>query len=198
VAQVARHITAQAVFEKAVVLDEFLRRSGLGHNPAAVRVSPAAGETLTSQSGTVPDFPHIGVLALNPHGEEFSLGEERRIAAGVALARKAGINAVGPIPADAAVAGAGIHHRDTKTQRGLGVQAGLSPFEGFVAMYHDQGMIPAKLLGRDAGVNVTLGLGRIRTSPLHGVAFDIAGRGIASAGSMIAAIRLARKLASAC
>jgi 4-hydroxythreonine-4-phosphate dehydrogenase len=61
-------------------------------------------------------------------------------------------------------------------------------------MYHDQAMIPAKLLGRDQGVNLTLGLGHIRTSPLHGVAFDIAGKGIASPGSMLAAMRLAQRL----
>jgi 4-hydroxythreonine-4-phosphate dehydrogenase len=67
------------------------------------------------------------------------------------------------------------------------------PFDGYIAMYHDQAMIPAKLLGRDRGVNMTLGLGRIRTSPLHGVAFDIAGQGRASPGSMAAAIRLARR-----
>ena len=64
-------------------------------------------------------------------------------------------------------------------------------------MYHDQAMIPAKLLGRDEGVNATLGLGRIRTSPLHGVAFDIAGKGVASPGSMLAAINLALRLARA-
>jgi 4-hydroxythreonine-4-phosphate dehydrogenase len=71
------------------------------------------------------------------------------------------------------------------------------PFDGYVAMYHDQAMIPAKLLGRDRGVNLTLGLGRIRTSPLHGVAFDIAGQGSASPGSMLAAIRLAHRLCRA-
>ena len=61
-------------------------------------------------------------------------------------------------------------------------------------MYHDQAMIPAKLLARGAGVTVTLGLGYVRTSPLHGVAFDIAGRGVASPASMLAAIRLAERL----
>jgi len=61
-------------------------------------------------------------------------------------------------------------------------------------MYHDQAMIPAKLLGRNQGVNLTLGLNCIRTSPLHGVAFDIAGKEVASAGSMLAAIKLALRL----
>jgi len=62
-------------------------------------------------------------------------------------------------------------------------------------MYHDQAMIPAKLLGRDLGVNVTLGLPYVRTSPLHGTAFDIAGKGIARPGSMLSAICLALHLA---
>ena len=152
-ARVSRHITAAAVAQKTGLLDRFLRDTGVRR-------------------------PRICVMAFNPHAREFSLGEEKRIADGVARAREAGIDAIGPVPADAAVA---------SVTRPI-------PFDGFVAMYHDQAMIPAKLLGRDRGVNVTLGLGRVRTSPLHGVAFDIAGRGIASAGSMLAAIRLARRL----
>lgn len=162
-ARVSRHITAAAVAEKAEMLDRFLRDSGLKR-------------------------PRICVMAFNPHGTEFSLGEEERIAAGVARARKAGINAVGPVPSDAAVSSV------SATRPLDSLTPGPLSFDGFVAMYHDQAMIPAKLLGRDRGVNVTLGLGRIRTSPLHGVAFDIAGRGIASPGSMISAIRLAQRL----
>jgi 4-hydroxythreonine-4-phosphate dehydrogenase len=162
-ARVSRHITAAAVAEKTGLLNRFLRDSGVTR-------------------------PRICVMAFNPHAAEFSLGEEKRIAAGIAFARKAGINAVGPIPADAAIAT-------------LSSTRSLTPFlpsslhfDGFVAMYHDQAMIPAKAFGRDEGVNLTLGLGRIRTSPLHGVAFDIAGKGIASPGSMLAAIRLAQHL----
>ncbi len=147
-ARVARHVTATAVVEKTTLLDEFLRIEG---NPE----------------------PRIGVMALNPHGEEFSLGEEARIADGILRARRRGIDVAGPFPADTLVGRAG--------------------FDGLVAMYHDQAMIPAKLSG--GGVNVTLGLGRIRTSPLHGTAFDIAGRGQARLDSMIAAIRLARRIA---
>ncbi|MFO7675093.1 MAG: 4-hydroxythreonine-4-phosphate dehydrogenase PdxA [bacterium] len=148
-ADVPGAITAGAVFEKAVLLEEFLRRE-------------------------LRRRPRIGVLALNPHGAEFGRGEERRIAAGVARARRAGVDAAGPVCADA-------------------VGPWLGRVDGWVAMYHDQAMIPAKLLG--PGVNVTLGLGAVRTSPLHGTAFDIAGRGIADPGSMVAAIRLARRLA---
>ena len=158
-ARVSRHITAAAMAEKTGLLDRFLRDSGVTR-------------------------PRICVMAFNPHAAEFSLGEEKRIAAGVALARKAGINAVGPIPADAAVARAVAPRPSPLAPR----------FDGHVAIYHDQAMIPAKLLGRGSGVNVTLGLGRIRTSPLHGVAFDIAGKGIASPESMLAAIRLAQRL----
>jgi 4-hydroxythreonine-4-phosphate dehydrogenase len=163
-ARVGPHITAVAVAEKAELLYCFLRDTGVTR-------------------------PRICVMAFNPHGAEFSLGEEKRIAAGVALARKAGIDAVGPIPADAAIASVSVTRPlDHWTTRSL------PRFDGYVAMYHDQAMIPAKLLGRDQGVNLTLGLGRIRTSPLHGVAFDIAGQGIASPGSMLAAIRLAQRL----
>jgi 4-hydroxythreonine-4-phosphate dehydrogenase len=158
-ARVSRHISAAAVAEKADLLNRFLRDTGVKR-------------------------PRICVMAFNPHGAEFSLGEEERIAAGIALARKAGISASGPVSADAAVARAVAPRPSPLAPR----------FDGFVAMYHDQAMIPAKLLGRDQGVNLALGLGRIRTSPLHGVAFDIAGQGIASPGSMLSAIRLAQRL----
>jgi len=163
-ARVSRHITAAAVAEKTELLNQFLRDTGVKR-------------------------PRVCVMAFNPHGAEFSLGEEKRIAAGVARARKAGINAVGPTPADAAVAGLSR----VRPSSFVLCPSDL-PFDGYVAMYHDQAMIPAKLLGRDQGVNLTLGLGRIRTSPLHGVAFDIAGQGIASPGSMLSAIRLAQRL----
>jgi 4-hydroxythreonine-4-phosphate dehydrogenase len=163
-ARVSRHVTAAAVAEKAELLSQFLRDAGVKR-------------------------PRICVMAFNPHAAEFSLGEEERIGAGVARARKAGINATGPVPADASVSG-------LSRVRPLSFVLCPSdlPFDGYVAMYHDQAMIPAKLLGRDRGVNLTLGLGHIRTSPLHGVAFDIAGKGSASPGSMLAAIRLAQRL----
>jgi 4-hydroxythreonine-4-phosphate dehydrogenase len=163
-ARVSRHITSAVVAEKVDLLNKFLRDTGVKR-------------------------PRICVMAFNPHGVEFSLGEEERIGAGVARARKAGINAVGPIPADAAIAGLSRVRPSSFV-----LCPSDSPFDGYVAMYHDQAMMPAKLLGGGQGVNLTLGLGRIRTSPLHGVAFDIAGRGIASPGSMVAAIRLAQRL----
>jgi 4-hydroxythreonine-4-phosphate dehydrogenase len=150
IAKVPGQITAQAVLEKILLLNEFLQLEGKSQ-------------------------PKIGVLALNPHGEEFSLGEERQIRQALGEAQQRLVNAIGPLPADS-------------------VFARRSDFDGFVAMYHDQAMIPAKLLARGVGVNVTLGLGKIRTSPLHGVAFDIAGKGMANPSSMVAAIRLARRL----
>ena len=128
--------------------------------------------------------PVIGVCGLNPHAGEgglFGDEEQRLIAPAIRVAREhAGLDVRGPFPADtifnAAIAG---------------------KFDVVVAMYHDQGLIPVKLLARDEAVNVTVGLPTIRTSPDHGTAFDIAGRNRANAGSMKAAIRLAAQLASA-
>jgi 4-hydroxythreonine-4-phosphate dehydrogenase len=184
---VSRHITPDAVLEKIRLLDAFLRQEAASRKPQTVSHGrPALSPSLPL---SLDPSPGICVLAFNPHAYEFSRGEENWIAQAVALARKQGIDAEGPIPADAALA---------KVGQSSGLSFGLctlsSPFSGYVAMYHDQAMIPAKLLGRDSGVNVTLGLGRVRTSPLHGVAFDIAGKGIAKPGSMLAAIRLARRL----
>jgi len=72
--------------------------------------------------------------------------------------------------------------------------AHVGEFDVVVAMYHDQGLIPVKYLGMEQGVNVTLGLPLVRTSPDHGTAFDIAGQGVANAASLIAAVRMARQL----
>jgi 4-hydroxythreonine-4-phosphate dehydrogenase len=119
--------------------------------------------------------PALGVLSLNPHSFEFSAGEEEKIAKAINQANRFGIKAVGPFPADT-------------------INELMNKFDGLVAMYHDQGMIPMKLLARDQGVNVTLGLPYPRTSPLHGCAFDIAGKGIANPSSMQKAIELCLKL----
>lgn len=121
--------------------------------------------------------PRVAVCGLNPHaGEGGLLGdeEERLITPAIEHAQHVGIEVSGPYPADTIFNAA---------------RAGR--FDLVVAMYHDQGLIPLKLLGRDESVNVTLGLPVIRTSPDHGTAFDIAGRGIAEAGSMRAALKLA-------
>jgi 4-phospho-D-threonate 3-dehydrogenase / 4-phospho-D-erythronate 3-dehydrogenase len=121
--------------------------------------------------------PRIAVAGLNPHaGEHGILGEEdeRFIRPAVAQARSRGIDADGPLSAD------------TLFPRAAAGQADL-----VVAMYHDQGHIPVKLLGRGEGVAVTLGLPFLRMSPDHGAAFDIAGQGVARPESMTAAIRAA-------
>ena len=121
--------------------------------------------------------PIIGILALNPHsGDCGLLGKEeiKTITPAIKQLNKMKIKAAGPIPGDSAFV------TDTKDR-----------YDGFIAMYHDQGMIPAKMRGIDCLVNITLGLPIIRTSPGHGVAYDIAGKGKASACSMIRAINQA-------
>jgi 4-hydroxythreonine-4-phosphate dehydrogenase len=141
----------------------------------------------------VEDFaiasPRIGVLGLNPHaGEQGLLGDEEIEVIAPALddlrawARERGlpVTFVGPLPADAGFP----RHR-------------AGELDGLIAMYHDQGLGPFKLLHFQDGVNVTLGLPFVRTSPDHGTARDIAGRGIADPSSMIAAVELARRLAAA-
>jgi 4-hydroxythreonine-4-phosphate dehydrogenase len=130
--------------------------------------------------------PKIGVAGLNPHAGEGGLfGSEERdiIAPAIAAARAEGIDADGP------------HAPDTVFMRARAKRQGAGEFDVVIAMYHDQGLIPVKYLGVEKGVNVTLGLPLVRTSPDHGTAFDIAGKGAADASSLIEAIRMARALA---
>ena len=124
--------------------------------------------------------PTIGVLGLNPHaGEGGRIGEEEYIiSAAIKSANERKIYAVGPLVPDVAF----LPEKRRK-------------FDAYLAMYHDQGLIPLKTIGFRRGVNITLGLPIPRTSPDHGTAFDIAGRGIASSRSFIAALRLAVILA---
>jgi 4-hydroxythreonine-4-phosphate dehydrogenase len=122
--------------------------------------------------------PRIAVAGLNPHaGEEGLFGDEERlvIAPAIAAARAEGIDAQGPFAPDTVF-----------------MRARRGEFDLVVAMTHDHGLIPVKYLGVEQGVNVTLGLPFVRTSPDHGTAFDIAGRGVADASSLIAAITWAR------
>ena len=124
--------------------------------------------------------PSIGVAALNPHGGEGGdLGEEEKLLISPAIEgiRREGIDAQGPFPSDT-----------------LFSPYFLSRFDAILAMYHDQGLIPVKLIGFGCSVNITLGLPIIRTSPDHGVALDIAGQGKADPSSMIEAIRVARQM----
>ncbi len=128
--------------------------------------------------------PRVGVLALNPHAGEHGLfGDEeaRVIVPAIQQARAEGIDASGPLVPDTAFTW-------------LSARPGRPPFDAYVAMYHDQGLIPFKMVAFDTGVNVTLGLPLIRTSPDHGTAFDLAWQGKASPESLFSAIRLAARM----
>jgi len=125
--------------------------------------------------------PRIAVCGLNPHAGErglFGSDEERVIQPAIELARRQGIDVHGPFSGDT-----------------IFISAVSGKWDLVVAMYHDQGLIPLKLVARDEAVNCTVGLPFIRTSPDHGTAFDIAGRSPADPGSMRAAIELAVRLA---
>jgi 4-hydroxythreonine-4-phosphate dehydrogenase len=127
--------------------------------------------------------PRLAVAGLNPHaGEEGTLGEEDRaiVAPAVARLKADGIDVRGPLPADS------LFH-----------QRARASYDAALCMYHDQALIPIKTLAFDHAVNVTLGLPFVRTSPDHGTAFDIAGTGTADATSLVAALRLAARLAMA-
>lgn len=127
------------------------------------------------------DAPRLAVAGLNPHaGEDGAIGLEDRdiIHPATMRLRKDGIDAFGPLPADT------MFH-----------DAARKRYDVAICMYHDQGLIPAKALGFDDSVNVTLGLPFIRTSPDHGTAFGIAGQGIANPSSLIAALTMAAQIA---
>jgi len=133
------------------------------------------------RSLTLRRKPHIVVCALNPHSGEgglFGCEEERIIAPAVRKAESMGIDVDGPVSPDTAF----LPERMAST-------------DAYVVMYHDQGLIPFKMLAFDRGVNITLGLPIIRTSPDHGTAFDIAWKGAASAASFMQSIRVAVRLA---
>jgi 4-hydroxythreonine-4-phosphate dehydrogenase len=129
--------------------------------------------------------PRIAVAGLNPHAGEGGLfGDEegRLIEPAIAQARAAGIDASGP------------YAPDTVFMRARRASGHAGEFDLVVAMTHDHGLIPVKYLGVERGVNVTLGLPIVRTSPDHGTAFDIAGRGVADPASLLAALGMAREL----
>jgi len=126
--------------------------------------------------------PRVGVSALNPHASDgglFGDEEQKLIAPAVALAQAEGVEVSGPWPSDT-----------------LFVRAHKGAFDGIVAMYHDQGHIALKLLGGLRAVNISAGLPIIRTSVAHGTAYDIAGKGVADATSLIEAVRVAGRLAT--
>jgi 4-hydroxythreonine-4-phosphate dehydrogenase len=149
--------------------------------PGLVERTVRRGHDALVRAGT-PN-PKIGVCGINPHAGEgglFGYGEEeQKIIPAVEVLKADGIDVHGPLPADTAF-----------------FLAGRGDYDLIVAMYHDQGHGPVKVLGIEAGVNITVGLPVIRTSVDHGTAFDIAGKGIAEHGSMIEALRQAADLAS--
>lgn len=157
VADAARTLTTEMIVKKGLVVDRALRDY---FDIAA---------------------PRIAVSGLNPHaGENGRMGDEDRrvISPAVSALREAGVNAVGPLPADT------MFHAEARAR-----------YDAALCMLHDQALIPVKTLAFDDAVNVTLGLPIVRTSPDHGTALDIAGKGLARPDSLIAALRLARAMA---
>jgi 4-hydroxythreonine-4-phosphate dehydrogenase len=167
---VSIHVSLRAAIE-AVTYDNVLQ---------TLRITHAA------LSRSLGRAPRMAVAGLNPHAGEgglFGREEIEVIAPAVAQACSEGLLVQGPYAPDTVF----MRARHTPERAG--------EFDVVVAMYHDQGLIPVKYLGVDKGVNVTLGLPLVRTSPDHGTAFDIAGHGIADASSLIEAVRMARLLA---
>lgn len=153
--------------------------------PAALSVESIVNAALVTSQALRRDFgipqPRLAVTGLNPHaGEGGNIGREevQIIAPAVRALRDLGVDATGPSPADS------LFHAEARER-----------YDAVLCMYHDQGLIPLKMLDFWGGVNVTLGLPIVRTSPDHGTAFEIAGRGLARADSMIAAIRMAKEIA---
>ena len=156
----------------------------LKHVPITLTKDLILSTIMTTAAGLKKYFalanPHIAVTGLNPHaGEEGNMGREEIdiIVPAIERARRKGVTVTGPHSADT------LFHADAR-----------KAYNAVVAMYHDQALIPVKTLGFDEGVNVTLGLPFIRTSPDHGTAFALAGTGNASPRSLIEALRLADKM----
>lgn len=169
---VSIHVSLRQAIE-AVTHDNLLQTLRITHN-ALLRM---LGRT-----------PRIAVAGLNPHAGEGGLfGQEEItiIAPAVQAAQALGMDVQGPFAPD------------TVFMRARDVDGRGGEFDVVLAMYHDQGLIPIKYCGLESGVNVTLGLPLVRTSPDHGTAFDIAGQGVADASSLIQAVRMAQTL-SAC
>ena len=155
-------------------LAEAIRRSDFGAQMDAIRLAHAGAKALGFAS------PRVAIAGLNPHAGEGGLfGDEeiRIIRPAIEAARAEGIDASGPWPGDTVF-----------------MQAREGRFDIVVAQYHDQGLIPIKYMGLSQGVNVTLGLPFVRTSPDHGTAFDIAGRGVADPSSLETAFDYAARL----
>ncbi|MEM8630654.1 MAG: 4-hydroxythreonine-4-phosphate dehydrogenase PdxA [Pseudomonadota bacterium] len=155
-------------------LADAIRAADFDAQMAAIRLAQTGTRALGIEA------PRVAVAGLNPHAGEgglFGREEIEIIAPAIAAARAEGINASGPWPGDTVF-----------------MQARKGNFDVVVAQYHDQGLIPVKYLGVETGVNITLGLPFVRTSPDHGTAFDIAGQGIADHASLRTAIAYAARL----
>ncbi|WP_404437184.1 4-hydroxythreonine-4-phosphate dehydrogenase PdxA [Microbacterium aerolatum] len=161
----------------------------IGLIDAVAKIEPGLVERtirrgLTAMRGTGIAVPKIGVCAINPHAGEnglFGYGEEEgKIAPAIRVLQAEGEDVHGPLPADTAF-----------------FLAGRGDYDLIVAMYHDQGHGPVKVLGIEAGTNITVGLPVIRTSVDHGTAFDIAGKGVVDVRSMIEALRQAAEMSQA-
>lgn len=188
--QLFAHLTShQGFFGEMNVIPEFATFRVTSHvslrqaldliTPERVEAAVRLADATLRQMGR--NQPRLGVAALNPHGGEGGLfgDEEARIIAPVVGALRAdGIDCSGPVPADTIF---------IKAQRG--------DFDGVVTMYHDQGQIATKLLGFHRGVTVTAGLRTVFTTPAHGTAFDIVGRGVADTGALENALRLGATMA---
>jgi 4-hydroxythreonine-4-phosphate dehydrogenase len=153
---------------------------------AKVTADAIAHTALVTHQALIADFgiaaPRLAVAGLNPHaGEDGAIGREDAdvVAPAVRRLREHGIDVRGPVPSDT------LFHAEAR-----------ATYDAAVCLYHDQALIPVKMLDFWGGVNVTLGLPIVRTSPDHGTAFDIAGRGLARPDSLIAALRLAADIAA--
>ncbi len=167
---VSIHVSLRAAID-AVTMDNVLQTLRITHRALSIALGRA---------------PRMAVAGLNPHAGEgglFGREEIDVIAPAVAMAQANGMDVLGPLAPD------------TVFMRARARPGHSGDFDVVVAMYHDQGLIPVKYLGLEKGVNVTLGLPLVRTSPDHGTAFDIAGTGRADASSLIAAILMAKSLA---
>jgi 4-hydroxythreonine-4-phosphate dehydrogenase len=166
---VSIHVSLRAALE-AVTFDNVLQTLRIAH---------------AALSASLGRAPRIAVAGLNPHAGEgglFGREEIDIIAPAIAAASALGLTVSGPFAPD------------TVFMRARAKPGQPGEFDAVLAMYHDQGLIPVKYLGVEQGVNVTLGLPLVRTSPDHGTAFDIAGTGQADASSLLAAIVMARRL----
>ncbi len=189
--QMFAHLTGhRGYFGEMNVLDGKWMSRATSHVSLRAALDQITGERIVdalaladaTMRGAGIERPRIAVAALNPHGGEgglFGREEIEVIAPAVARAAQRGIDCRGPFPAD------------TVFIRGFGEE-----FDGVLSMYHDQGQIATKLKGFNRGVTVTGGLAAVFTTPAHGTAFDIVGRGVATTGALENAIRLAARLAA--